>query len=71
MKTYSVSKYVKDNNIPEFYFADDKIKSLKLASFPTILLIIKGIHFEEGDLDCETFRDKFLPFTLFMKRGQT
>ena len=62
-KTCSIYKYVKDNkktlNIPSFYFADDMIKSLKLASFPTILPLIKGIHFEEGNLDSEEFKDSF------------
>ena len=60
-KTCSIHKYVRDNkktlNIPSSFFADDIIKSLKLASFPTILPLIKGYQFEEGNLDTNEFKN--------------
>ena len=51
---------MKDNkktlNIPEEYFTDPKIKSLKLATFSTSLPLIKGPHVPKGDLYYENFK---------------
>ena len=49
-------KYIKDNkktlNIPDTYTSG----SMKLATFPTVLPLVKGYRIQEGDLRNEEFR---------------
>ena len=57
-----VGKYIKENEkeiqgLPKDFDTDAKIKKLKVVAFPTILPIIKGCYFEEGDINNEKIYD--------------
>ena len=64
VKTAAVGKYLKENRkklegLPEIASTDAKAKNLRIAAFPVILPMVKGLEFDEGPLDTTDIYEKF------------
>ena len=64
VKTTAIGKYIKDNRkklegIPKIASTDAKAKNLRIAAFPVILPLVKGLTFDEGPLDKMDIYERF------------
>ena len=62
IKSCAISKYIRDNkktlNICDEYTKDPNLKHLRIAAFPTILPLIRGLPVPEGNIFEEAFKEK-------------